>query len=262
MKKSTILRLSLAVAMMFSVSINADAQLGKLKGLADKAKKTVSQDADQSASEKRVMDDYVQSHPREQEKRAAEAAGGMDKYLGLDKTENGRILWKYASMEPAEYRKTMQIHNAFDAANQVVQVLRYVKGNTETFEMYHQQSVVLNVFNTRIPNNLQAAAKASKNGAAVSAKDLAAIKSEAARVKKMYMESSGATEKSADQTKAEANDAYVQDIINKNYLLDNLTDKNRQAKAVADYRPRSMPRSSSSWPPPRFSVPIPPPSLG
>ena len=28
MKKSTILRLSLAVAMMFSVSINADAQLG------------------------------------------------------------------------------------------------------------------------------------------------------------------------------------------------------------------------------------------
>ena len=236
MKKSTILRLSLAVAMMFSVSINADAQLGKLKGLADKAKKTVSQDADQSASEKRVMDDYVQSHPREQEKRAAEAAGGMDKYLGLDKTENGRILWKYASMEPAEYRKTMQIHNAFDAANQVVQVLRYVKGNTETFEMYHQQSVVLNVFNTRIPNNLQAAAKASKNGAAVSAKDLAAIKSEAARVKKMYMESSGATEKSADQTKAEANDAYVQDIINKNYLLDNLTDKNRQAKAVADYK--------------------------
>ena len=222
MKKSTILRLSLAVAMMFSVSINADAQLGKLKGLADKAKKTVSQDADQSASEKRVMDDYVQSHPREQEKRAAEAAGGMDKYLGLDKTENGRILWKYASMEPAEYRKTMQIHNAFDAANQVVQVLRYVKGNTETFEMYHQQSVVLNVFNTRIPNNLQAAE--------------AAIKSEAARVKKMYMESSGATEKSADQTKAEANDAYVQDIINKNYLLDNLTDKNRQAKAVADYK--------------------------
>ena len=135
MKKSTILRLSLAVAMMFSVSINADAQLGKLKGLADKAKKTVSQDADQSTSEKRVMDDYVQSHPREQEKRAAEAAGGMDKFLGLDKTENGRILWKYASMEPAEYRKTMQIHNAFDAANQVVQVLRYVKGNTAQGEV-------------------------------------------------------------------------------------------------------------------------------
>ena len=36
--------------------------------------------------------------------------------------------------------------------------------------------------------------------------------------------------------KAEADNAYVQDIINKNYLLDNLTDKNRQAKAVADYK--------------------------
>jgi hypothetical protein len=28
----------------------------------------------------------------------------------------------------------------------------------------------------------------------------------------------------------------VQEIINKNYLLDDLTDKNRQAKAVADYK--------------------------
>ncbi|MBQ3753530.1 MAG: hypothetical protein II864_08295 [Prevotella sp.] len=29
---------------------------------------------------------------------------------------------------------------------------------------------------------------------------------------------------------------YVQDIVNKNYLLDDLTDKNRNAKAVADYK--------------------------
>jgi hypothetical protein len=50
------------------------------------------------------------------------------------------------------------------------------------------------------------------------------------------MERTGATEKSAEEKKAEADQAYVQDIINKNYLLDNLTDKNRQAKAVADYK--------------------------
>lgn len=40
MKKNSILRLTLAAAMMFAVNMNADAQLGKLKGLADKAKKT------------------------------------------------------------------------------------------------------------------------------------------------------------------------------------------------------------------------------
>ena len=50
------------------------------------------------------------------------------------------------------------------------------------------------------------------------------------------MDRTGATEKSAEQKKAEADNAYVQDIINKNYLLNDLTDKNRQAKAVADYK--------------------------
>ncbi|MBP5778291.1 MAG: hypothetical protein J6W56_12190 [Prevotella sp.] len=232
-RTSNITRLAVAVALLFAVNMNANAQLG---GLLNKAKKTVTQDAGQSAQEKRVKADYVKDHPQEQEKAGVQAAGGMDKYLGLDKTENGRILWKYASMEPDEYRKTMQIHNAFDASKQIVQVLRYMKGNTETFEMYHQQSVVLDIFNTRIPNNLKAAAKATKNGAAVPAKDIAAIKAEAARVKKMYMERTGATEKSTEQKKAEADDAYVQEIIDKNYLLDDLTDKNRQAKAVADYK--------------------------
>ena len=92
------------------------------------------------------------------------------------------------------------------------------------------------VFNNDIPDDLKRAEKASKLSPAVPAKDIAAIKAEAARVKKMYMERTGATEKSAEEKKAEADQAYVQDIINKNYLLDNLTDKNRQAKAVADYK--------------------------
>ena len=39
-----------------------------------------------------------------------------------------------------------------------------------------------------------------------------------------------------ERKNAEAGSKYVQDIVNKNYLLDELTDKNRQAKAVADYK--------------------------
>ena len=157
----------------------------------------------------------------------------MDKYLGLDKTENGRIVWKYGSMEEWE---SSQIKNAWSAARYVIQVLRYLKGNTETFDFYKDTNHVLYIFNNNIPDDLKRAAEKSKTGNPVPAKDIAAIKAEAARVKKMYMERTGATEKSAEEKKAEAEQAYVQDIINKNYLLDNLTDKNRQAKAVADYK--------------------------
>ena len=230
MKQSNVVKVAMAVAMLFAVNMNANAQLG---GLLNKAKKVVTKEAGQSAQESKVRADYVKDHPREQEKIAAEAAGGMDKYLGLDKTENGRIVWKYGSMEEWE---SSQIKNAWSASRYIIQVLRYLKGNTETFESYKDPNMVLYIFNNDIPDDLKRAEKASKSSPAVPAKDIAAIKAEAARVKKMYMERTGATEKSAEEKKAEADQAYVQDIINKNYLLDNLTDKNRQAKAVADYK--------------------------
>lgn len=239
-QKSNILKVTMAAALLFAVNMNTNAQFGKLKGLADKAKsatKTVSQDESQTETEKRVMADYTNDHPQVQEKNAVQAAGGMDKYLGLDKTENGRILWRYGGMTDDErYKSSMQEKNAWSAARYVIQILRYLKGNTETFGSYKDTNQVLYIFNNNIPNDLKAAAKATKSSPAVPAKDINAIKAEAARVKKMYMERTGATEKSAEQKKAEADDAYVQDIIKKNYLLDNLTDKNRQAKAVADYK--------------------------
>ena len=229
-RMSNITRLAVAVAMLFAVNMSANAQLG---GLLNKAKKAVTKEAGQTAQEKRVMADYTADHPQVQEKNAAQAAGGMDKYLGLDKTENGRTVWKYGSMTEWE---SSQIKNAWSASRYIIQVLRYLKGNTETFESYKDPNMVLYIFNNDIPDDLRRAEKASKSSPAVPAKDIAAIKAEAARVKKMYMERTGATEKSAEEKKAEADQAYVQDIINKNYLLDNLTDKNRQAKAVADYK--------------------------
>ena len=230
MKQNVIMKVAVAVALLFAVNTNANAQFGNVL---KKAKNAVVKETSQKAQEERVMKEYVNDHPQVQEKKNAEKAGGMDKYLGLDQTENGRILWKYGSMEQWE---TSQIKNAWSAARYVIQVLRYLKGNTETFEFYKDTNTVLYLFNTNIPEDLKRAEKASKSGAAVPAKDIAAIKAEAARVKKMYMDRTGATEKSAEQKKAEADNAYVQDIINKNYLLNDLTDKNRQAKAMADYK--------------------------
>ena len=230
MKQNVIMKVAVAVALLFAVNTNANAQFGNVL---KKAKNAVVKETSQKAQEERVMKEYENDHPQVQEKKNAEKAGGMDKYLGLDQTENGRILWKYGSMEQWE---TSQIKNAWSAARYVVQVLRYLKGNTETFEFYKDTNHVLYIFNNNIPDDLKRAEKASKSGAAVPAKDIAAIKAEAARVKQMYVDRTGATEKSAEQKKAEADNAYVQDIINKNYLLNDLTDKNRQAKAVADYK--------------------------
>ena len=230
MKQNVIMKVAVAVALLFALNTNANAQFGNVL---KKAKNAVVKETSQKAQEERVMKEYENDHPQVQEKKNAEKVGGMDKYLGLDQTENGRILWKYGSMEQWE---TSQIKNAWSAARYVVQVLRYLKGNTETFDFYKDTNHVLYIFNNNIPDDLKRAEKASKSGAAVPAKDIAAIKAEAARVKKMYMDRTGATEKSAEQKKAEADNAYVQDIINKNYLLNDLTDKNRQAKAVADYK--------------------------
>ena len=230
MKQNVIMKVAVAGTLLFAVNTNANAQFGNVL---KKAKNAVVKETSQKAQEERVMKEYENDHPQVQEKKNAEKAGGMDKYLGLDQTENGRILWKYGSMEQWE---TSQIKNAWSAARYVIQVLRYLKGNTETFEFYKDTNHVLYIFNNNIPDDLKRAEKASKSGAAVPAKDIAAIKAEAARVKKMYMDRTGATEKSAEQKKAEADNAYVQDIINKNYLLNDLTDKNRQAKAVADYK--------------------------
>ena len=229
MKQNVIMKVAVASALLFAVNMNANAQFGNVL---KKAKSAVVKETTQKAQEERVMREYENDHPQVQEKKNAEKAGGMDKYLGLDQTENGRILWKYGSMEQWE---TSQIKNAWSAARYVIQVLRYLKGNTETFEFYKDTNHVLYIFNNNIPDDLKRAEKASKSGAAVPAKDIAAIKAEAARVKKMYMDRTGATEKSAAELKAEADNAYVQDIINNNYLLNDLTDKNRQAKAVADY---------------------------
>lgn len=230
---SNLTKLAVAVAMLFAVNMSANAQLG---GLLNKAKKAVTNEATQSVQEKQARERAIATSPDRQESEGAKAAGGMDKYLGLDKTENGRILWKYAGMDQDEYTKSPQIKSAFNASNQIVNVLRYLKGNTESFGNFKNTNNVLYIFNNTVADDLKRAEKASKSSPAIPAKDLAALKAEAARVKKMYMERTGATEKSAEEKKAEADQAYVQDIINKNYLLDNLTDKNRQAKPVADYK--------------------------
>ena len=234
-KSENIQRMVLAAAMLLAVNINANAQFGNL---VNKAKKAVVKETTQKAQEEKALKEYEDNHPARQEKNNAQKAGGMDKYLGLDQTENGRIIYKYFAMEYGDGGDTSSNRaNARGAAQTLVNLLRWMKGNTEDFISFDQTAYVLDLLNNRVPEQIKAMSKSSnKLNKPLPQKEIDAFKAENARVKKLYLEFTGTKEKTAGELKAEADNKYVQDIINQNYLLNDLTDKNRQAKAVADYK--------------------------
>ena len=235
MRQNPIMKVAVAGALLFAVNMNVNAQFGNVL---KKAKSAVVKESTQKAQEERVLKQYEAEHPARQEKVNAEKAGGMDKYLGLDQTENGRIIYKYFVMEYGEGDDTSSNRaNARGAAQSLVNILRWMKGNTEDFSAFGQTAYALDLFNNQIPEQIKGMSKSSnKLNKPLPQKEIDAFKAENARVKKLYLEYTGTKEKTAAELKAEADNKYVQDIINQNYLLNDLTDKNRQAKAVADYK--------------------------
>ena len=228
-------RLAVVVALLFAVSLNTNAQFGNL---VKKAKNAVVKETVQKSQEEKALKEYEANHPARQEKVNAEKAGGMDKYLGLDQTESGRIIYKYFAMEYGEGGDTSSNRaNARGAAQTLVNLLRWMKGNTEDFIAFDQTAHVLDLLNNQVPDQIKAMSKSSnKLNKPLPQNEIDAFKAENARVKKLYLEYTGTKEKTAAELKAEADNKYVQDIIDQNYLLNDLTDKNRQAKAVADYK--------------------------
>ena len=99
----TFIKLSMAVAMLFAVNMNANAQFGKLKKLADKAKQTVTtgevsgtedvtnvaSPTTSSSSEGSFMSPIVV------ENNGAKAAGGLDKYIGMTEADEALVYSYY-----------------------------------------------------------------------------------------------------------------------------------------------------------------------
>ena len=184
-KSHLMMQMCMGIALAFAVQTPAQAQFG---GLVKKAKKAVGVSDNNSSSNDDVtakaQADYAAAHPAIQEKNNVEKAGGMDKYLGLDQTENGRILWKWASVE--EYTKNYNVRNAYEAARQLTFILRYLKGNTEEFSAHAQPAYVLDMVNNQIPANIKRAQE--KKGATsepISKADADALTSECARIKQL-----------------------------------------------------------------------------
>ena len=203
MKQNVIMKVAVASALLFAVNLNANAQFGNVL---KKAKNAVVKETTQKAQEEKALKDYERDHPARQEKVNAEKAGGMDKYLGLDQTENGRIVYKYFVMEYGEGDDTSSNRaNARGAAQTLVNLLRWMKGNTEDFTGFDQPAHVLDLLNNRVPENIKGMAKTgNKLNKPLPQKEIDAFKAENARVKQMYLDRMGIKEKTASELKAEA----------------------------------------------------------
>lgn len=99
----TFIKLSMAVAMLFVVNMNANAQFGKLKKLADKAKQTVTtgevsgtEDVTNVASPSTsTSSEGSFMSPVVVENNGAKASGGLDKYIGMTEADEALVYSYY-----------------------------------------------------------------------------------------------------------------------------------------------------------------------
>lgn len=248
MNRNIITRLAVAAALLLTVNGTADAQLkGLVKGaLGSKVNSSVGT----ATGTARKPNEYNQ----------IQRAGGLDKFLGLDKTENGRILYKYYKMSAgymyvkSESENGVQVadfcydknydegcvSNAVRASDMLVEALRWMAGTDEAKENYKDYArpdYALNRFNSVIPNAIELAKKTAEGKTPLPISDITALTEECQRIKQLYLAGTGVHEETAEEKKAKADETYIQNIVSDNYLLDVLRDKCVDAKKLGEYKP-------------------------
>ena len=252
--------MTMAAAMLLAVPVGANAQL---KGLIKNAAGKVQNAAGIQTDSKKTMwqldpkysgDGSYEPSAEEQKAYAAEKArvkqaGGWQKYLELDQTENGRIVYKYWQLrESTFWRDTEEefpnylsqngydelcVRAAGNAATQLVLALRYAKGyHGYDTDAFNRVSDAFKIFNQIVPEEIGHTKKARSGLKPLPLDEIDALNEELARIKKYYETATGHHEKTAEERKAEADEGYVTTVIYGNYLLDDLTDKCRDAKRV------------------------------
>ena len=112
-----LIKISMAAALLFAVNTNANAQFGKLKKLADKAKDAVTNTENTTISnpvtESKVSGgDYTSSSsssdnsfmsPIVVENNGSKAAGGLDKYIGMTEADEA-LVYSYYQPGSSDFR--------------------------------------------------------------------------------------------------------------------------------------------------------------
>ena len=134
-----LIKLSMAAALLFAVNMNANAQFGKLKKLADKAKQTVTtgevsdtEDVTDVTSSSSSSSDNSFMSPIVVENNGAKAAGGLDKYIGMTEADEA-LVYSYYQPGTSDFRT----EGKYDCgktygnmiAQRIVDMYRMIKSN-------------------------------------------------------------------------------------------------------------------------------------
>lgn len=106
-----IVRLAMAAVMLFAVNMNADAQFGGLKKLANKAKETVSTGEVSGTEDVKNVANPTTSTSSEGsfmspivvENNGAKASGGLDKYIGMTEADEA-LVYSYYQPGTSDFR--------------------------------------------------------------------------------------------------------------------------------------------------------------
>ena len=100
----------MAAALLFAVNMNANAQFGKLKKLADKAKQTITtgevsgtEDVTDVTNSSSSSSDNSFMSPIVVENNGAKAAGGLDKYIGMTEADEA-LVYSYYQPGTSDFR--------------------------------------------------------------------------------------------------------------------------------------------------------------
>jgi hypothetical protein len=134
-----LIKLSMAAALLFAVNMNANAQFGKLKKLADKAKQTVTtgevsstEDVTDVTNSSSSSSDNSFMSPIVVENNGAKAAGGLDKYIGMTEADEA-LVYSYYQPGTSDFRT----EGKYDCgktygnmiAQRIVDMYRMIKSN-------------------------------------------------------------------------------------------------------------------------------------
>lgn len=136
-------KIAMAVGLLFAVNMNADAQFGKLKGLANKAKEAVTgegtttttdpvTDVTNSVSGESSNSGSSWTSPEVKENNGAKAAGGLDKYLGMTDADD-QLVYSYYQPGSSDFRTDGKYDCAKTYGNsisqKIVEIYRYIKSD-------------------------------------------------------------------------------------------------------------------------------------
>lgn len=236
----------MATAILFGMATSANAQIGGLlnkakKAVKDKVTSTVSIPSGGQSVNGGVS--YDGGHTvlngngtYDAEFNRMKKAGGWDKYLGLDQTANGQVVFKYFEAPGYEQSSNEDVclMRAKSVAQAITQAIRYMKGATQVFEEWGQKAYGLDKLDKAIKDIPRTTKKEYKTDNPIAKSEADALLAEANRVKAEYeafMSQGAKTVTQADRNAAANN--YVQSAKRENYWLAERADP-REAKNLQD----------------------------